>query len=116
MLKLQYYTTEDTHNPVKRWLNNLRDEEAKRRISSRIRRLQRGIHGDSRSVGGAVRELRIHYGPGYRVYFASIGKTVILLLCAGSKKTQPADIDTAQKRLQDWKSRHGTTKPYAAES
>ena len=106
MFEIRHYTTEDGRYPVQSWLDRLRDQEAKHRISSRIRRLQRGIPGDSRAVGGAIRELRIHYGPGYRVYFAMMDKTVILLLCGGDKKTQRTDIATAQKRLKNWKSRH----------
>ena len=111
MFDIQYYTTEDARDPVQRWLDNIRDPRTKNRIYRRIRRLHKDNPGDSKSVGGAVRELRIHYGPGYRIYFANIRETTILLLAAGSKATQPADIVKAKNRLQDWKSRHGTTKP-----
>ena len=111
MFEIRHYTTEDGRYPVQSWLDDLRDQEARHRISSRIRRFQRGIPGDSRAVRGAIRELRIHYGPGYRVYFAMMDKEVILLLCGGDKKTQRADIATAQKRLRDWKARRRETKP-----
>ncbi len=111
MFDIQYYTTEDARDPVQRWLDKIRDPRARERIYQRLHRLHRDNPGDYKSVGGAVRELRIHYGPGYRIYFANIGEMTILLLAAGSKATQPADIVKAKQRLQDWKSRHGTTKP-----
>ena len=111
MFEIRHYTTENGRNPVQSWLDRLRDQEAKHRISSRIRRLRQGGFGDCVMVGRSIRELRIHYGPGYRIYFAMMDKTVILLLCGGDKQTQRTDIATAQKRLKDWKSRHRETKP-----
>ncbi len=111
MFEIRHYTTEDGRDPVQSWLDDLRDQEAKARILARLDRVQQGGFGDCMTVGSGIRELRIHYGPGYRVYFARTGKTVILLLCGGDKKTQRTDIATAQKRLKDWKSRHRETKP-----
>ncbi len=105
MFDIQHYTTENARDPVRQWLDNIRDPRTKDRILTKVRCLQQGARGDSKSVGGGIRELRIHDGPGYRVYFARVGKTVILLLAAGSKKTQRNDIATAKKRFQDWKSR-----------
>lgn len=116
MFDIQHYTTENARDPVQRWLDDLRDPRARERIATRLDRLAEGNFGDCIAVGGTIRELRIHYGPGYRVYFARAGKTVILLLCAGSKKTQRADIATAKKRLRDWKARHGKTRHNTAKS
>lgn len=79
-----------------RWLDRLSDFRGRARILARLRRLAAGHPGDVRSVGGGVSELRIHHGPGYRVYFTRKDKTVILLLAGGDKKTQVRDIALAQ--------------------
>ena len=68
---------------------------AKDRIQARIRRLSLGLPGDVRGVGGGVSELRIHYGPGYRVYFTRVGPTIVLLLMGGDKRTRERDIARA---------------------
>ena len=83
------------------WFAGLRDREARARIAVRIRRLSLGNAGDVRPVGGGVSELRIDYGPGYRVYFIRRGDTVIVLLCAGSKRRQPRDIARAIELAQE---------------
>jgi putative addiction module killer protein len=79
------------------WFNALRDRTARARIDVRIRRLQLGNKGDVKPVGAGVSELRIDYGPGYRVYFASRGKELVILLGGGDKRTQEADIKKALK-------------------
>ncbi|HZP20895.1 MAG TPA: type II toxin-antitoxin system RelE/ParE family toxin [Bauldia sp.] len=84
-----------------RWLTDLRDENAKARIAIRIRRLSLGNAGDAKSVGGGIRELRIDYGPGYRVYFAERGRVLIVLLCGGDKRTQARDIERARILLSE---------------
>ena len=86
------------------WLDNLRDSRAKARIIARLDRMEMGNFGDVRPVGGGINELRIHYGPGYRVYFVQRGPVVVILLCGGDKKTQHADIAKAKKlaeKLED---------------
>lgn len=80
-----------------KWLKDLRDTVAKAKILARIRRLETGNEGDSASVGEGVSELRIHFGPGYRVYYKKTGKTLILLLCGGDKSTQAKDTKKAKK-------------------
>ena len=83
-----------------RWLDDLRDLQARARVQVRIERLAAENPGDVKTVGKGVSELRIDYGPGYRVYFTRRGRAVIVLLAGGVKSTQAADIGTAQ-RLAD---------------
>jgi putative addiction module killer protein len=83
------------------WLARLRDANAIARIDVRIRRLSLGNPGDVRSVGGGVRELRIDYGPGYRVYFIERRNVVAILLCGGDKRSQDADIALAKKLAKE---------------
>ncbi|MCY4222564.1 MAG: type II toxin-antitoxin system RelE/ParE family toxin [Thiotrichales bacterium] len=78
-----------------KWLDGLRDVRAKARILIRIERLTAGNAGDTRSVGEGVSELRIDYGPGYRVYFKKQDRTIVVLLAGGDKRTQSRDIETA---------------------
>lgn len=77
------------------WFANLRDRQARTRIDVRIRRLSLGNPGDVKPVGKGVSELRIDYGPGYRVYFVQRGQQLIILLAGGDKRTQEQDIRTA---------------------
>lgn len=77
------------------WFAGLRDERARARIDVRIKRLALGNAGDVKPVGEGVSELRIDYGPGYRVYFAQRGSEIVLLLCGGDKRTQDRDIREA---------------------
>lgn len=82
------------------WLRRLRDANAVARIAGRIRRMEIGNPGDSRSVGQGVLEMRIDYGPGYRVYYAHRGTQIVILLCGGDKRTQQQDIKKAQRVLE----------------
>ncbi len=83
------------------WLRGLRDTAARARIAVRIRRLAFGNPGDVRPVGEGISELRIHYGPGYRVYYAQRGSTLLILLCGGDKSTQDKDIEAAKKLAKE---------------
>ena len=78
-----------------KWLNNLRDIKVRARILVRIERLAGGNPGDVKPVGEGVSELRINYGPGYRVYFKNVGQELVILLAGGIKRTQTSDIKTA---------------------
>ena len=78
-----------------RWLDGLRDVRARARVQVRIERLAAGNPGDVQPVGEGVSEMRIDYGPGYRVYFKRIGREIVILLAGGDKRTQSADIKTA---------------------
>src|SRR6266436_6113596 len=77
------------------WLKGLRDLQAKVRIFDRIRRLRDGNPGDMRPVGKGVSEMRIHHGPGYRLYYTQRGESLIILLCGGDKSSQKKDIARA---------------------
>ncbi|KMO10561.1 type II toxin-antitoxin system RelE/ParE family toxin [Methylobacterium indicum] len=79
------------------WIGSLRDERARLRIDTRIRRLSLGNPGDVKPVGDGVSEMRIDYGPGYRVYFTQRGSKVVILLCGGDKRTQDEDILAAKQ-------------------
>ena len=84
-----------------RWFDSLRDRRARSRIDVRIRRLSLGNPGDVRPVGEGVSELRIDYGPGYRVYFVQRGPALVVLLAGGDKDTQDRDIRTAIELARD---------------
>ena len=93
------YETADGVQPFHEWRVRLRDPEALARINKRVNRLLLGNPGDYKEVGG-IYELRIDYGPGYRLYLALAGRHVVVLLCGGDKRTQAADI---QRALQYWR-------------
>jgi putative addiction module killer protein len=78
------------------WLHRLRDVNAVARIVARIRNMEQGNPGDTRSVGKGIVEMRIAYGPGYRVYYLHRGAQIVILLCGGDKRTQRQDIEQAQ--------------------
>ena len=85
-----------------RWLSGLRDRAGRARVLNRIDRLAAGNPGDVRPVGEGVSELRIHFGPAYRVYYATKGQVVILLLAGGDKSSQAVDIETAKAIAREW--------------
>ena len=92
----------ESSDTFKSWLANLRDRMAVARVAARIDRLAAGNAGDARPVGEGISELRIDHGPGYRVYFMQRGLRVVVLLCAGDKSTQAADIAAAKRIAKDW--------------
>jgi len=83
------------------WLRSLRDSQARARIAARVRRLAFGAFGDVQPVGEGISELRMHFGPGYRVYFVQRGQILIVLLCGGDKSTQDRDIAAAKKMAKE---------------
>lgn len=78
------------------WLEGLRDRRARLRITARLLRLEAGLFGDVKPVGEGVSELRIDYGPGYRVYFVQRGQTLLIILCGGGKGSQDRDVAAAK--------------------
>jgi putative addiction module killer protein len=90
---------------LRTWLRSLRDLQAKTRITARIRRLEQGNPGDAKSLGGGLLEMRIDYGPGYRVYYVRRGALIVVLLCGGDKRTQDRDIRRAQAMVAELEDR-----------
>ena len=101
------YRTRGGELPFNEWLRDLRDDNVVGRVLARIGRVRRGNVGDCRAVGKGVFELRIDYGPGYRVYFGQIGQTIVVLLCGGDKRTQQRDIAQAHEYWKDYQQREG---------
>ena len=89
-------------NPFSEWLASLKDARAVGVVRSHLNRIRLGNFGDCKSVGGGVEELRIDFGPGYRVYYGREGSLVVVLLCGGSKKSQARDIVTAQRQWKEY--------------
>ena len=86
----------------RKWRIRLKDQRVRALIASRLDRLAFGNAGDVRPVGQGISELRIDYGPGFRVYFQKRGKTIVILLCGGDKSTQEKDIETAKRLAAEW--------------
>ncbi len=91
----------------RKWRTKLKNERALALIASRLDRLAFGNAGDVKPVGQGISELRIDYGPGYRIYFQKRGNVLIILLCGGDKRTQDRDIKTAKRRAAEWSEEHG---------
>ena len=83
------------------WLRRLKDANAVARIVARIRRMELGNLGDSKSLGGGLLEMRVDYGPGYRIYFVRHGQAIVILLCGGDKHKQRQDIERARKLAKE---------------
>lgn len=98
------YRDETGKEPFTKWFNNLKDSRNRRRILSRLRRVEQGHYGDCKNIQDGVFELRLFFGPGYRVYFGEEGETLIVLLCAGNKNSQDKDIQTAVMHWKEYKS------------
>lgn len=94
-MEVRHYLTPKGVDPFQAWLDGLKDLKGRTSILRRVDRLAAGQFGDRKFVGGGVFELRIDFGPGYRVYYGQDGKTAVLLLCGGSKRTQAGDIKQA---------------------
>ena len=106
MYEILHYLTADSRDLFNEWLAGLADRQARARILVRTTRMATGNFGDARLLVDAVSELRIDYGPRYRVYYAHAGKQIILLLTGGDKRKQQADIDAAVACWNDWKRRN----------
>jgi putative addiction module killer protein len=104
-IQLLEYITKDGDNPFHEWLISLKDRSARARIRVRLNRIRLGNFGDCKSVGKGVSELRVDYGPGYRVYYGQSKAAIVILLCGGSKKSQSNDIQSAQEYGADFQRR-----------
>ena len=93
---LVIYADANGYEPFTEWLEGLRDTQGKQRIQARLRRLEAGLYGDCEPVGEGVMELRLFFGPGYRVYFGEEAGNLVILLCGGDKSTQKQDIVAAK--------------------
>lgn len=105
VIEVRHYVTRAGRDVFDEWLSWLADARAQAKIASRINRLAAGNFGDCRALRQGVSELRIDGGPGYRVYYARVGRTCVLLLCGGHKRGQSSDIARAIEYLEDYKER-----------
>jgi len=103
--EIDYYVSEDGRKPFKEWLERLRDVRGSAKIRIQLDRVRLGNFGDSCTVGEGVNELRVDYGPGYRIYFGQDGARLILLLLGGDKSSQKKDIARAKELWRDHKER-----------
>ena len=101
--RIQIYRAPNGQAPFTKWLKSLRDQKTQKRIQSRIDRVASGNLGKPEPVGDGVFELRLHFGPGYRIYFGEVDNTIVLLLCGGDKSSQSGDIDRAKVYWQEYK-------------
>lgn len=105
MYELRHYTDPSGRDLFADWLDRLPDRVAQARVAARLLRLQNGNFGDCKPVGSGVWELRVDWGPGYRVYYAIAGNRIILLCDGGHKGTQKQDIQRAIARWNEWQTR-----------
>jgi putative addiction module killer protein len=106
--EIRNYLRADGTNPFEDWYNSLRDTTGKNKIRLRLKRVMTGNLGDCKSVGEGVFELKIDFGPGYRLYFGQVGLTIVLLLIGGDKSTQERDIGKAIQYWRDYERREST--------
>jgi putative addiction module killer protein len=97
------FADEAGREPFTEWLTALRDKQGRKRIESRLLRLEQGNYGDCEPVGEGVFELRMFFGPGYRVYFSEDAETIVVLLCGGDKNTQDHDIEAAKAYWKEYR-------------
>jgi putative addiction module killer protein len=102
---LELYTTTDGQIPFQAWLDELRDRQGQAKIKARLARVRKGNLGNYKSLGDGVLELKVDFGPGYRVYFGQAGKTIVLLLCGGDKASQARDIQSAKTYWAEYEQR-----------
>lgn len=103
---VEVYMTADGRKPFWEWLEGIKDKRTGIRLSRYIDRIESGNLGDHKGVGEGVLEMRLFFGPGYRIYFAEHGDTIVVLLCGGDKSTQDKDIETAKTYWADYKEKN----------
>lgn len=104
-IEIELYETNSGLRPFDVWFEKIKDMPTRAKILTRLDRLKLGNFGDCKSVGDGLSELRIHYGPGIRIYYSKIGNKVILLLSGGLKGSQVRDIDRAKEYLKEYQSK-----------
>ncbi|MGB0117036.1 MAG: type II toxin-antitoxin system RelE/ParE family toxin [Terriglobales bacterium] len=104
-MEIRRYLTESGRDVFGEWVSGLKDVRTRAKIVARIDRLAAGNFGDCKALRGGLFELRIDWGPGYRVYYAQVGKECVLLLCGGDKRKQSSDIKRALEYLKDYRER-----------
>ena len=109
MIEIRHYVNTAGKDVFDDWLTELADARAQAKIATRINRLASGNFGDCKALRQGLYELRVDWGPGYRVYYALAGRECVLLLCGGDKRKQAADIERALEYLRDYKERRGTS-------
>lgn len=100
---LKLFCLRSGSTPFAEWFSKLRDDRAKQKILARLARVRAGNLGQTNSIGEGVQELKIDYGPGYRVYFGQVGSEIVILLCGGDKRTQDEDIKNAKAYFVEYK-------------
>lgn len=100
-ITVYYYQTNAGRCPFKDWFNSL-DVKIQQIVDARLTRIRRGLFGHAETLGGGLWEFKFDVGPGYRIYYGKVGKTVVILLCAGHKKGQSSDIATARDFWADY--------------
>lgn len=103
--KLKIYQTSDGKAPFEKWFNSIKDQKTRAKIKTRLDRAEEGNLGEYRSVGQGVFELKINFGPGYRIYYGLEGDEIVIILCGGDKSTQQNDVLKAQQYWADYKGR-----------
>jgi putative addiction module killer protein len=106
-----FYADADGNEPFQLWIDTLRDKQGRRRILNRLVRLQQGNYGDVAPIGEGLSELRMFFGPGYRVYFGEEAGNIVIILCGGDKASQDRDIEQAKTYWQEYKTNASTENP-----
>lgn len=104
-MKLRIYTDTQGNAPFEDWLGGLKDIQARAKVRARLARVESGNFGDCKALRAGVQELKLDYGPGYRVYLSRQGEEIVLLLCGSDKSDQDRAIKQAIEYLNDWKKR-----------
>ncbi len=109
--QIVFYADEDGSEPFQVWLDELRDTQGRRRIIKRLFRIQQGNYGDVEPIGEGLSELRLFFGPGYRVYFGEDSGNIVVILCGGDKGSQDRDIENAKAYWQEYQTNAKTENP-----
>jgi len=104
-IQIEFYETANGKCPFETWLKDMKEQHTRAQVLMRLDRLKLANFGDCKTLQEGVCELRIHYGPGIRIYYGKIGSKVVLLLCGGDKGSQNRDIAKAKEYLKDYQSR-----------